>query len=574
MARSQRSRKTNTSNNLPDDPATRYAVAVSAGEIVAGPHVREACRRHLADLRDGPKRGLRWDVEAAARALGFFRDVLRLNGGEFEGRPFIPLPEQQFIIGSLFGWKASDGYRRFRVAFILEGKGSGKSPLAAGIGLYMLVADGEPRAEVYAAAVKKDQAKVLFRDAVAMVEQSPELSARLTMSGGVDKHNIAYIQGGSFFRPISSEDRGVGQSGPRPHCALLDEIHEHPTNAMVEFLRAGTKGRRQALIVMITNTGSDRRSPCGEYADYAEKVAAGAIEDDSFFSYVCALDEGDDPFKDRACWVKANPGLGVTITDKYLEEQVREARHLPSKQNIVLRLNFCQWTESVNTWIGREAWMACEAALDLSDYYGRLCYGGLDLSAKRDLTALALVFPGDDGTLDAFVEFWTPAETIGDREESDRAPYRLWRDEGHLLTTPGKTVDYGWVSRRMGEISADMDVGQVLFDRWRIDDLRRELDADGVDVTLAECGQGFRDMAAAVEALEAAILNGNLRVNANPVLRWNVASAVLEEDAAGNRKFTKRRATGRIDGVVALAMAVKAASAEEQTYAPTEVVMV
>lgn len=542
---------------------TAYALAVTQGGILAGPHVRDACARHLRDLEHGPGRGLVWDVAAVARVIGFFRDVLRLNGGEFEGKPFELLSWQVFIVGSLFGWKTEEGVRRFRVAFVLTGKGSGKSPLAAGIGHYMLVSDDEPRAEIYAAATKKDQAKVLFRDAVAMVSLSPELDDRLLMSGGTDKHNIAYLATGSFFRPISSEERGRGQSGPRPHCALLDEVHEHPSNAMVEFLRAGTKGRRQALIMMITNAGSDRHTVCGEYADYAAKICAGAIEDDSFFGYVCGLDEDDDPLLDEECWVKANPSLGVTIPPKYLREQVREARAIPSKQNLVLRLNFCRWTESESTWLSRETWMACEAEIGLDDYYGREFFGGIDLSGKRDLTALAMVFANDDGTLDAFVEFWTPADTLRERAEMDRVPYELWRDQGHLLTTPGKTVDYGWVASRMGDLSGDFRPRAVLFDRWRIDDLRRELDDQGVGIELVECGQGFRDMGPAVEALEAEILNGRLRVHTNPVLRWNVASTVLESDPAGNRKFTKRKATGRIDGVVALAMAVKAATLTE-----------
>ena len=199
------------------DPVTRYARGVVTGKIVAGPHVRDACRRHLRDLEDGPARGLFFDREAVARAIGFFRDVLVLNGGEYEGVPYEPLGWQSFILGSLFGWNGPDGYRRFRVAYIETGKGSGKSPLAAGIGLYGMMADGEARAEVYAAATKKDQAMILFRDAVAMVDQSPQLTRRIHKSGvGANAWNLAYLQQGSFFRPISADD---GQSGPRPHIA-------------------------------------------------------------------------------------------------------------------------------------------------------------------------------------------------------------------------------------------------------------------------------------------------------------------------------------------------------------------
>jgi len=552
-----------------DHVVTQYARRVVAGKDMAGPHVRNSCRRHLSDIERTD--GIWFDEAAADRALGFFRDVLRLNSGEFEGQPFELLDWQKFIVGSLFGWKSADGFRRFRMAFVETGKGSGKSPLAAGIGLYCLTADGEWRAEVYAAASKQDQARVLFRDAVSMVQQSPALEKRLSLWGGVDKDNIAYLEKGAFFRPISSERQGKGHSGPRPHCGILDEVHEHSTNAMVEFLRAGTKGRRQALILMITNSGSDRESVCFDYHQYGCKIASGDKEDDSFFSYICALDENDDPFKDERCWPKANPSMGVTFGPKYLREQVHQAREMPSKQNLVLRLNFCVWTDADAAWLSKEQWEAVEQEVDIPSLYGRTSYGGLDLSGKRDLTALATVVPADDGTFDAWVEFWTPGDTLNEREDTDRVPYRVWVDQGHLHAPPGKTIDYRHVVRRLGEISADFEYAAIGYDRWRIDDLRRELDDEGIDLPLVEFGQGFKDMAPAVEKIEERILNGEIRVHTNPVLRWNVASAVLEEDPAGNRKFSKKKATGRIDGVVALAMAVQMAeTAEPAVTSPWE----
>lgn len=544
------------------DRTTAYAEGVTAGEILAGPHVRATCLRHLRDLEHGAARGLAWDLEAADRIWRFFPKVLRLNGGEFEGEPFYLLDWQAFVLGSVFGWKQADGFRRFRVVYIETGKGSGKSPLAAGVGLYMTCADGEPRAECYAAATKKDQAKVLFRDAVAMVQYSPALQRRLVMSGGAEKNNITHFESHSFFRPIATEDRGKGQSGPRPHFAALDEIHEHPTDAMVEFMRAGIKGRQQPIIWMITNSGSDQESVCANYHDYASKVCSGAIEDDTFFGYVCGLDEGDDPLRDPTCWPKSNPSLGVTIKEKYLADQVAQALNMPSRQNIVLRLNFCVWTDASDAWIGREAWEACEREIDDAALRGRRCWSALDLSQKRDLTAAAFVFePEEDGVYDAFVELWTPNDTIREREDRDRVPYSTWRDQGYLHAPAGKTIRLGHVAERVAELAEDLDLQSVGYDRWGIDSFRQECDDQGIDLPLVECGQGFKDMSGAIDAVEDVILNTRLRVRVNPVLRWNVASAVLEEDAAGNRKFTKRRATGRIDGAVALAMAIKLAFA-------------
>jgi phage terminase large subunit-like protein len=416
--------------------------------------------------------------------------------------------------------------------------------------------DDEPRAEIYAAASKKDQAMVMFRDAVAMVDQSPGLNKRIQRSGGNPVWNLAYLERGSFFRPISSEK---GQSGPRPHFALCDEVHEHANRDTLEMLERGFKFRRQPLLVLITNSGFDKTTVCGEEHDHAVKVAHGEVEDDNTFSYVCALDDGDDPLENPECWVKANPLLGVTITEKYLSDVVAQAKAIPGKRNNILRLHFCVWTDADSAWIGKETWLACEADVDIEEMRCRVCYGGLDLSQKRDLTAFAVVCPTPDGKFDAFVEFWTPGDTIKEREDIDRVPYRVWKDEGHLTAVPGKAVDYGFVAHRLGELSGEYEILSVAYDRWQIDLLRKELDAEGVDLKLVECGQGFRDMSKALDALEDAILNGKLRVKTNPVLRWNAACTTLQTDAAGNRKFTKQKSIGRIDGIVALAMAMKAA---------------
>lgn len=538
---------------MTDHPVTAYAKAVSSGEIVAGPHVRNACARHLRDLERGGDRGLYFDEVAANRAFGFYRDVLRLGGGRHEGKPFLLLPWQQFVVGSLFGWKRADGARRFRTVYVETAKGSGKSPLAAGVGLLGLTADKEPRAEIYAAAVKRDQAKIMFRDAVSMVEQSQSLGRRLHLTGKTEKTAISNLKSGSFFRPIATENTGAGQSGPRPHVGILDEVHEHKTDAMVEMMVAGVKGRRQPIIFMITNSGSDKQSVCWTYHDYATKVCASVLDDDEFFAYVCALDDKDDPFRDRSCWAKANPSLGQTIDEGYLEKQVREARGMPSKQNVVLRLNFCRWTDADQAWIGKEAWESCEdETITAADLVGEPCVGGLDLSSKKDLTALALYFPKQNVAL---VEFWKPADTLLEAEDRDGVPYTIWRDQGHLTATPGKVVDYAFVAKRLGQISETYELRSVRFDRWRIDLLEVELDKRSVDVPLVQYGQGFKDMSPAVEELEKLILGDDFRVIFNPILRWNVASATIEEDASENRKFNKRKSTGRIDGLVALAMA-------------------
>ncbi|MFC3390639.1 terminase large subunit [Aidingimonas halophila] len=529
-----------------------------AGELIAGHQVRDACARHLRDLEHGPDRGLHWDLEAANHAIGFFEDILRLNGGQYEGLPFEVLPWQAFIVGSLFGWKGKDGFRRFRVAYIETAKGSGKSPLAAGVGLYGLTADGESRAEIYAAATKKDQAQVLFRDAVAMVDQSPILAQAIPKSGSPGKeYNLAFHKTGSFFRTVSADD---GQSGPRPHIALLDEIHEHKTPMVVEMMRAGTKGRQQALIFMITNSGTDRLTVCWDYHDYAVKIASGALEDDSFFGYVCALDDGDDPFEDERCWAKANPSLPYGIPGmKYLREQVTQARGMPSKEATVRRLNFCQWVQADNPAISRDAWLATQDDdFDVELLEGRRCWAGLDLSSTQDLTALVLLFePSEDDPVWRMVSwFWLPEDGLARKGDQDRVPYLAWHQAGDLDTTPGKAINKRYVLHQLVDVAETYDLQAIGYDRWRIEELTSVIDDEGLSLPpLVAVGQGFKDMSPAVDEFERRLINAEMRHQGHPVMTWCAANAIYSEDPAGNRKVDKKKATGRVDGIVAGLMA-------------------
>lgn len=557
-----------TARTTSRDPVTAYARKVVDGKIVAGPHVRDACSRHLKDLEQAPDGGFFFDLEKVSRAIGFFRDVLRLNGGEFEGKPYELIDWQQFIVGSIFGWVDAGGLRRFRMAYVETAKGSGKSPLAAGIGMYGLMADNEPRAEIYAAATKKDQAMILFRDAVAMRDLSPELAGRLVKSGvGENTWNLAYHAKGSFFRPISADD---GQSGPRPHIGLLDEIHEHRTGYVVEMMKAGQKGRRQPLLFGITNSGTSKTSVCWEYHDYGAKVAAGQIADDSFFAYICALDEGEDPFKDERCWHKVNPSLRHGLpTLRYLREQVTQARGMPGKESIVRRLNFCQWVEAESPWIGSDAWFGCapEDGFDEALLYGRRCWGGLDLSSTQDLTALALLFePVEaDPVWRLKPQFWLPGDGLHDKADRDRVPYVAWRDAGWLHALPGRAIDKLAVLHKLAELASRYDLQEIAYDRWRIEDFKALIMQEGVSLPpLVPFGQGFKDMAPAVDEFERMLLDRRLRHDGNPVMTWCAANAVVMNDPAGNRKVAKERATGRVDGIVAAIMAAGRINAQTE----------
>jgi len=603
-------------NTLTPSAVTQYALDVVAGKIVAGPHVRNSCQRHLDDLENGHERGIYFDDEHAEHVFEFFTEQLRLSEGEHEGRPFDLEPSQKFIIGSLYGWKQKDGRRRFKRAYIEMGKGNGKSPMIGGVGLYGLMADGEPGAQIYAAASKKDQAQILFQDAVKMVRKAnAELRSRVTISGGpMKEYNLAILRTGAFFRPVSREI-GKSGSGPRPHYVLADEVHEMRDRSILDILGQGFKGRRQPLEIMITNSGSDRNSICWHEHENAIKVAAGnehARDDDpayvgdpdavkgsdGVFSYVCALDPGDDPLNDPTCWPKANPLLGVTIKEDYLQDQVDKAKAMPSKLNLILRLHFCVWTDAATAWMTRALLEPAICEFDIDQHLGKPVYLGLDLSQNRDITAKATVAKRgvvEDGEhkgkplFDAWVEAWTPGDTLDAREIRDKQPYRLWVLEGDLNAPQGENISYRHVAQSIAEDCHEFDVKALAYDRYAFKrGLEPELNELGLSVECVEHPQGGtkkgkpteamklaakaqrRDaeglwMPASIRQLEELLLERRIRIYSNKCVISAMMSAVTDEDRWGNYWLTKDNSANKIDCAIALAMAVGAAIALEDT---------
>jgi phage terminase large subunit-like protein len=423
--------------------------------------------------------------------------------------------------------------------------------------------------------VTRDQAAILFTDAKKMAEASPALQGELTIT----RSNIAFLSARSYFRPVSSEARAL--DGKRVHMALIDEIHEHRSALVVDKMRAGTKGRRQALIFEITNAGYDRHSVCWHHHEYSLKVLEGIVEDDSWFAYVCQLDpcepcraaghlmpsetcQACDDWRDRRVWPKANPNLGVSVPERYLTELVREAEGMPSKQNIVKRLNFCLWTESATRWLPSDHWAACGGSVDPETLRGRTCYGGLDLATTTDLAAFILLFPpdGEETTWAVLVRAWVPQETIQRRSRQDRVPYDVWAQQGVLEATEGNVVDYDVIRERIRQDAEAYRIAEIGFDRWNASQLVTQLQQDGA--TMKPVGQGFASMSAPAREFEKLVAGRALRHGGHPVLAWCAANVCVEQDAAGNIKPSKRKSTERIDLIVALVMALERAMHQEE----------
>lgn len=613
---------------------SQYARDVISGSIVAGPHVRNACRRHFDDLKHGHERGLFFSEKAASHIFRFFEHGLTLSDGQFEGKPFKLAPMQCFLVGSLFGWKKVDEgdeenwklrfspddlkkhpVRRFRRAFIEMGKGQGKSPIAGGIGLFGMLADGEPAAQIYAAAAKKEQAQILYQDAVKAARRSKRLEPKITFSGGIGKEfNMLHQESMSFFRPISKES-GKSGSGPRPHMALCDEVHEHPDRTIMEMLERGFKFRRNPLLLMITNSGVDLTSVCWEEHVHAVRVAAGDKDmeqavmdvatykgvpfDDSTFSYVCALDKNDDPLNDPSCWIKANPMLGIILKESYIEGVVKQAIDMPGKKNGILRLHFCVWTDSVDGWMSQEKVEETMTEFDPEeDHKERRVAVGLDLSSTRDLTAMAfgtvtgskdVVRINEEGeeeihslpTYDIWVEAWTPGDTLHARVAAEKKPYDVWVENKYLHAVAGERIRYDHVARRLQRALGIYNVVGVAYDNYAYSKFKEECDDMGLDFKHYAHPQGGKArarpsddeaeeaknkgekpppglwMPESIKIFEDAVLDGRIRIRLNPLVMAALMGATLSpEDDLGNKWFVKRKSNARIDPAVAIAMCI------------------
>jgi phage terminase large subunit-like protein len=537
---------------FPKHPVDAYAQAVVDGTISAGPLVRLACQRHLRDraaegIPSAEKltaHGLHFDAAKATHAIEFFSKFLRFADGLKAGQPFILDPWQQFIVGSLFGWISADGTRRFRTAYLEVGKGNGKTPLLAGIGLYLLVADHEPSAEIYCAAFSSDQARVLFRDAERFVENSPSLRKKIRASVG----NLAVPETFSFFRPVSSEHRTL--DGKRVHGGLIDELHEHPTSLVMDKIRAGTKGRTQALVIAITNAGFDRTSVCWHHHELSRQVLEGSVENESWFAYVCGVDDADDPLSDESCWIKANPNLGVSIPRKYLKEQVDEANAMPTKANLVLRLNFCQWTTAETRAIDMQQWFACPPVPSESALIGAVRFAGLDIGQSDDITAFVIVWVLADSRVAIKPRFWLPSGAL---EQYPTRPYDSWRRAGALEITPGLVTDLDLVERAVLDDCRRYGVKELAYDKRFAQQLAQHLTGQGV--MMIDTAQGF-PLNEALVKLFALIAEGKLCHPRNPVLDWMAGNCVTVNGRLGEVRLAKERAADKIDGISALAMAL------------------
>lgn len=525
-------------------PAELYAEQVRSGEILVCEYVRLAVERYYADLDRALDMGRYFDKRAAMRTIRFI-EKLKHTKGEWAGQRFRLEPWQQFVLWNIFGWKNADGMRRFRYAYIEIARKNGKTALSAGIGLYMLFADGESRPEVYSAATVKDQAKICFSDAVEIVKAT-DLKNYLTPY----RNSIVYELKGGTMKPLSS-DYGT-HDGLNPSCGIIDEFHAHKDSGMFDVIKSAFGARRQPLMFIITTAGFDKSGVCYAYRENVIKVLRGVNEDDSLFGIIYTLDDKSE-WDDPKMWIKANPNLGVSLSADYLADQVKDAKNRPEAVRNVMTKNVDLWVDAERTWILDDAWQKCIGTTDPADLKGCACWGGLDLSNVSDITAYVLLFHEND-RFQLLPHFWIPEEKMLEKIRKENINYDKWAAEGYVTVTPGNVIDYDFVKADILRIVADYDLRTSAYDRWNSSQTIIDLQNEGMECN--PFGQGYGSMSAPTKEFEKLVLTGKIEHFGNPVLRWMLASTLVKTDPAGNIKPDKEKSTQKIDGIVAAIMAL------------------
>lgn len=487
-------------------------------------------------------------------AVRFFERLLVHPKGPLAGQSFRLEPWQRKIVSEIFGTRdVRTGVRRYRRAYLELPRGNGKTTLTAGIALFLLLADNEPGAEIFGAAADRDQARLAFDVARAMVEDSPLLRKMVR----VFRHSLVVESTRSVYRVLSAE--AYSKHGLNPHGIIFDELHAQSDRELYDVLNTAMGKRRQPLMVMITTAGYDRNSICWQQHEYARQVAEGIIDDPTYYSAIFAAPLEAD-WTDPATWQMANPNWGVSVQPEFLRQECEVAKATPAYQNTFRRLYLNQWVQQESRWIDMAAWDGCGAALP--DLSGRRCYGGLDLASTTDIAALVLAFAPEREGEPVYLRpyFWIPEDNAIERERRDRAPYLTWARQGLIEMTPGNVIDYAYIRQRINDLAEEYAIREIAYDPWNATQLSLQLQEDGL--TMVEMRQGFASLSGPAKELLRLVLAGRIGHGGNAVLRWMADNVTVRQDPAGNIKPDKSRSTNRIDGIVASVMAIGRLSLE------------
>ena len=522
----------------------KYIDSVLSGKRCAGELEVLSVKRHIDDLEKDWE--YYFDEKAAYRSIAFFY-LLKHFKGEWAGREFELEGWQCFILWCVFGWKKkSDGCRRFNYADIEVARKNGKTTLAAGIGLYMLLLDSEAGAEIYSAAVDREQAKICWDAAVEIAKMSPDLRDELLFF----KKSILLEVSASFFKPLS-KDSG-NKDGLNPHCAICDERHAWPTNEVFDVLKSAIGARKQPLILSITTAGFDTSSPYFKDLGVMTDILRGVKQQENHFIIIFQPDKEDD-WKDVKTWGKANPNLEVSVSLEYMQNELNDAINKGGRTEVNFKTkNLNMWVDAPEVWISDDRIALCNRDVPDSDLRGLECYGGLDFASHVDINALALYFPSIK-VVKLFC--WVPEQKIID--DNDRADYRVWAEDGWLIKMPGEVLDTEQVTSDILRIVKDYNLKNLAFDPYKAyHGIIQGLDKGGLSDILDEYSQGIKNMSEPTKELERMILAEEISFLNNPVIRWMFGNVATYYDPNNNIKLLKNKSRNKIDGVIALINAI------------------
>lgn len=500
-----------------------------------------------------------YDEKRAQFVIDFIQN-LRHTKGEWFNKPFFLLDWQLQIIKNIFGVIKEDGYRQFLTAYVEIAKKQGKTELGAALALYMLTADGERGAEIYSCAADRAQASLIYNVAVDMVSLCPALKKRLKIIAS--QKRLVYPAMNSFYQVLSSE--AYSKHGISPTAVLFDETHVANREMFNVMLHGASDARRQPLNFLITTAGNDFQSIGYEIHQKAVDILEDRKIDQTFYPTIYAASEEDD-WTLPEVWRKANPSLGITVAEEKMRIACENARQNPADENLFKQLRLCIWCKQSVRWMPMHIWDKCSFEVDPEKLKGRECYGGLDLSSTNDITAFVLVFPPipEDDRYYIVPYFWIPEDNLKLRVKRDHVPYDVWQKQGYLKTTEGNVIHYGFIEGFIEELGKKYNIKEIAFDRWGAVQMVQNL--EGLGFTVVPFGQGFKDMSPPTKELMKITLEGKLAHGGHPVLKWMMDNIYVRTDPAGNIKPDKEKSTEKIDGAVALIMALDRSIRHEGT---------
>lgn len=532
------------------DRAKLYANHVSKGKIPACNYVKLACHRFKKDLK-------RKDLikhEDGERWCRFLEKLPHTKGQWASRSEKLVLSDWQiFIVINIYGFKwKKNGRRRFRDAYIEVGRKNGKSMFVAGLGLGHLTIDGEYGAEIYTGATTEKQAWEVFRPAREICKRTPALREKYGLEVNAKTLNI--LSNGSRFEPVI----GAPGDGASPSCAIVDEFHEHAKSDLVDTFATGMGAREQPLLIQITTAGADIGGPCYAKRDDVIKILTGSVKDDSIFGIIYTLDEGDD-WDTIEAQKKANPNYGISVDADFLKGQLEQARRSATKQNAYKTKHLNLWVGAKSAWMNMLAFQTCrKSSMKLEDNKNRLAFVGLDMASKIDITSMAIVFPPDEKVSKwrAFVKHYLPEDTI---LEGGNTRYKAWHADGWLETTPGNVTDLDYVKDDIEKLKSTCEIKEIAFDPFQVLHFASQMVNDGYP--MVEYGQTVKNFSQPMKEVEGLILQKQVEFDMDPVLLWMMGNVTAKVDKKDNIFPNKDRPENKIDGVVALIMAMSRAFA-------------